>query len=1025
MSEAVDEGRNFSEGMFQAFVGRAAELNEVEGALRGACAGRGSTLVLRGEAGVGKTRLAHEVERRAAARDMVTMWGRCSGDLFTLPYLALIEALGGHLDGADCARLRAQLGELAREVSALLPQLDVEAPPTTTPESAHGRLRTFAGLFSLLNLIAVRSGALLVLDDFQLADGATLEFVDYLVRRAPRSRILTLLSFRSQDLPRRHPVRAVVTSWTKEPSVVLVDLRPLGPEHVGSLVEAAIDVALAADLRDLLTDRCEGSPFILEQILEEPRWRAALAGDGGPDAAALASLPLPRTVREAVLALLDQLTPEQLHVIRCAAVLGVSFSYASLAATCELPAAQVESAFHACLDRSLVREDGSAPNRYAFCQTRTREALYQDLIGPVRQRLHALAAEALAGEPGTSSDVCRHLLAAGRLDAAIPACLRAADEAMAAGAYQGAAGLLRMVLPYLDAAAGARARAQLGLALLQSGSPVAAVAELADAIADLEAWGERALAARRRLDLGRGLWSLGRSADASHQCELALHSIEGDPSGSALALLRTGELALLDGDGATARMLAERALDLATEAGCDRLRLDSQCALGYSLVLLGEDDEGFRHLDESRVAALRDQHLDIVARALHSSCAGLLSRYRIGEAGERLAELERLADRLDLRLQVNFLEGLHRSLGLGEPGRALSRLERGLAQAEEGRMESYVQRIRVALAAVHVELDDPQAALAELPPDSPAWGTPLRFWRTLIATRIAAQTGTPDPDLIATVTGAAFGDLPARCRLALLDAAVDLLLAIGDEPGARQLVRSAPGAGRPSDPFADRALGRLTLAAGGPAARELFASAAGALATLGAVHEHWVTRLLLAEALVQGGSCEAAEGELHLVLQSAMRRGARLQERRAREAIALHGFARVPGLNRVKELLGWLRRDGDEAGPARSVALSTQDRQLLVGAIGEMVGSDSSREAEAGRILRDYYVRRIRSHELIANRLNMPRATFYRRLRLGVELLATRIATDAEQRDDRIASVILAAETPGTDSDTSSGGDSR
>jgi tetratricopeptide (TPR) repeat protein len=264
--------------------------------------------------------------------------------------------------------------------------------------------------------------------------------------------------------------------------------------------------------------------------------------------------------------------------------------------------------------------------------------------------------------------------------------------------------------------------------------------------------------------------------------------------------------------------------------------------------------------------------------------------------------------------------------------------------------------------------------------------------------RIALDHGEPGLALGAAEEVIAAESWPLRARLYLDDLAVEVLIATGRLEVPGRLVEAALAAGAdPQNPYLRRMRGRIHLAAGQrePAVREL-EEAAELWAERGVRHEEARTRLVIADALAAGDDVGAAQAELRAALRSALQRGAVLEARLARQAQARLG-SRTVTAEHVREALECMPRPAglSQTRLARLLGLAPdaggQLRRLLAEEIELMATSPTGREGEAGQLLFEYYLKRVGSQEVVAARLHLTRATFYRRLHLGWELLAERL----------------------------------
>ena len=156
---------------------------------------------------MGKTRLASELAARARRLDWEVLWGACSEAEFSLPYLPFVEAVGNYLSRQDTDRLADQLGAARRELAQLFPLLGRDEPDTPVGDPAQAKLRLFEAVVGLLSLPARERGLLLIFEDVHWADASTRELLDHLARRLTNTRSLVLVTYRSDELHRRHPLR--------------------------------------------------------------------------------------------------------------------------------------------------------------------------------------------------------------------------------------------------------------------------------------------------------------------------------------------------------------------------------------------------------------------------------------------------------------------------------------------------------------------------------------------------------------------------------------------------------------------------------------------------------------------------------------------------------------------------------------------------------------------------------------------------------------------------------------------------
>ncbi len=275
------------------FVGRASELRELESSARASAAGRPALILLGGDSGVGKTRLIRELERQLVADDVLVLRGEAveqeDGDL---PYAALTGALRPLARTADPA-----LAELSRgsrtQLAALLPGLDDSvSPPSSLGSSAQVRL--FEALLDLLSILSQRQPVALFLEDLHWADRSTRTFVSFLARSVRQERLLVVLTYRSDELHRRHPLRPLLSELARLELVRRIDLEPFSRAEVGEILADILGMDPDAMLIDRLYQRSEGNALYTEELLA-----AGLDGRGAP----------PDSLRDAFMLRIERLSP--------------------------------------------------------------------------------------------------------------------------------------------------------------------------------------------------------------------------------------------------------------------------------------------------------------------------------------------------------------------------------------------------------------------------------------------------------------------------------------------------------------------------------------------------------------------------------------------------------------------------------------------------------------------------------------------------------------------------------------------
>src|SRR5919197_2148488 len=268
--EVRENGRVARTALCPILVQRDDQLAILEGALMAAQRGDGGFAVVSGEAGIGKTRLASELAKEAGQLGCAVLWGACSEAELSLPYLPFVEALGNYLDGEDIATVAERLGPARRELAQLFPRLAEEDTSPQPSDTEQAKLRLFEAIVSLLAIPAEDRTLLLVVEDVHWADDSTRELLDHLARRLTGLRAMVLVSYRSDELHRRHPFVPTLQGWRRSGLAEVIELRPLAEAGVGEMLAAILGVdEVDRELRELMLERTDGNPFVLEEMVKE------------------------------------------------------------------------------------------------------------------------------------------------------------------------------------------------------------------------------------------------------------------------------------------------------------------------------------------------------------------------------------------------------------------------------------------------------------------------------------------------------------------------------------------------------------------------------------------------------------------------------------------------------------------------------------------------------------------------------------------------------------------------------------
>jgi DNA-binding SARP family transcriptional activator len=672
--EAAAPARPPGEGPFAS---RGTELARLRAAWSSARAGRRRLVLVTGEAGIGKTRLAGELAGLAERDGATVLVGRCD-EQAGVAYLPLRAALGPYLAACPADRLRALAGPLGGELARLWPELASRLPGLPAP--THGgpeeeRYLLFEAVTGLLDAVAAAGPALLVVDDLHQADEQSLALLRHLAHASRPARILIVLTARDEEAT-RDDLAAALADLLRAPGSEHLALGGLDEPAVAAIAESLTGrppSPATATLARAVRGRTGGNPFFAGELLRHLAETGALAGDAIARTATGAALEdVPATLRLVVDQRLARLGDPVRHLLEVASVIGPSADLTLLARVVDLGYDDLLDALDVAVRARLLDERPGVPGRYDFHHGIVHDLVYTGLPATRRALLHHRVGEALESA-GLGPDRLQQLAdqfalgEAGDAGKAAQYARQAGDQALARRRYEEAAHRYRQALAALDRAGpgtgthGRRADLLLALgeALARAGRSAPANDAYHQAVAAARTAGSAEHLARAALGVGGLLsfWSLQEDADTP------------------VALLREALAALGPQDRALrALLLAKLAGWLTAAAGRDAAGPREPPSFGPAITLA-------RRLGDPRTLALvlADRELTLIGVAFGRPGGP-------AESLERSAELVRLAARLgdDGLVRAANLPRAEALLAAGDLD-GLDRLAGGVRQAGDRR----------------------------------------------------------------------------------------------------------------------------------------------------------------------------------------------------------------------------------------------------------------------------------------------------------------------------------------------------
>jgi DNA-binding NarL/FixJ family response regulator len=576
------------------FVGRVDQLEALSTALELVATGRTTTVLVGGDAGVGKTRLVEEFISKARENGALVATGVCiptdSGGLPYAPVIGIVRDLLSQVDHAGDV-----VGPVARG-------LGIETSGELLPVDEFAKTRLFESILTFVSKVTHESPVVFVFEDLHWADSASAELLGYLVRNLTDAKALIVITYRAEEVLRDHPLHGWLTELTRHPRTTQLRLGGLDRDETATLIGAILGQQPNWALADGVWARSQGNPFFAEELI-----------------AARDDASLSPELQGVILSRVEALAKPTQQVLRVIAAAGTTVTDRLVVALHVLDSEALDLALAEAVDRQVLVVDAGVGG-YRFRHALLREAVYAAVLPGEARRLHRVLAETLTADPslGTAgpgyriAELAGHWWAAGEWPQAFDASLAAAKAAETVWAFPEALLHLEHALSALDRIPGETRTDRVEL--LAKVSEVAHLAgagrravELAQAVVDgFDAGANPFSAARHYMLLGRNLWALGESQAAFDAYREAASMLPKDPPSVELArnLAEEGRWLMLVAHNGEAEACCREAIAVARAVGARDVEGHALNTLGVCRADLGHPEEGIELLRDALSIAL-------------------------------------------------------------------------------------------------------------------------------------------------------------------------------------------------------------------------------------------------------------------------------------------------------------------------------------------------------------------------------------------------------------------------------------
>ncbi len=393
------------------FVDREKEFNTLKALFEQMLNGRGSTIFIVGEGGIGKTRLVREFKQYAESKGAIFSTGSSYEEEGVVPYSPWIDVIRSVVKRVSTINLRNMPNWVVAEVSRLAPEVVSESKElglktwlqgpspasTITPATDQDRIRLFQGITEFLSNASEKRGVVIFLDDIGWADHVSLQLFHYIARRVPERKVLLISAYRDVELPDEHALVKVTLDLNRQRIAQQISLNRFTHEYVSQLLTTHLQGRVSREFSQLIYSKTGGNPFFVEEIVRSLIDQDLLENsEQGWTVKGIQQVEIPTSIRALVRQRISRLGDECVQFLSIASIMGMEFSFDVLKRAANLPEERSITLLETALRTQLVREKKEeGKTLYIFADETIREFLASQVSIVRRRKYHLAIAHAM------------------------------------------------------------------------------------------------------------------------------------------------------------------------------------------------------------------------------------------------------------------------------------------------------------------------------------------------------------------------------------------------------------------------------------------------------------------------------------------------------------------------------------------------------------------------------------------------------------------------------------------------------